>query len=156
MKTLFTLVFAASIVFSGSVLAAGTPVESTKTCLTDNTSGKDRKLLAKWVFLSMASHPEFKSLSSASAQDQEDTSRAFAALVTRLMTVDCKDQMQAMIAADPDVSVGMKIAFSHLGEVAMLELMAHEDVNASISQFGKFIDEDKLASALGKKAGVAN
>lgn len=152
MKTLFTIALATSIAFSGPVTAASTPIEATQTCLTDNTSGKDRKLLAKWIFLAMASHPEFQSLSTASAQVQEDTSRAFADLVTRLMTVDCRGQMQAMMAADADVSGAMKIAFAHLGQVAMQELMTNKDVDASISQFGKFIDEEKLSSALGKKA----
>ena len=60
MKALLTIVFATSIAFSGAVPAASTPIEATKTCLSDNTSGKDRKLLAKWIFLAMAAHPEFK------------------------------------------------------------------------------------------------
>lgn len=151
MKALFALALSASILFSGSVTAAGTSVEATKTCLADSTSGKDRKLLAKWIFLAMAAHPEFTSISSASVQVREDTSRAFAALVMRLMTVDCKSQMQALMADDADVSAAMKLAFSHLGEVAMQELITHKDVDASISQFGKFIDEEKLSSALGTK-----
>ena len=77
-------------------------------------------------------------------------------MVTRLLTIDCKVQMQAVLAADADVTAVMKIAFSHLGEVAMQELLANEDVNVSISQFGKFLDEDKLSSALGKQAAATN
>jgi len=152
MKTLLTIAFAALTAFPVPAPAATTPIEATQTCLTDNTSGKDRKLLAKWIFLSMAAHPELKTLSTATAQTQEDTSREFAGLVTRLMTVDCKNQMQALIATDDDVLGAMKVAFSHLGEVAMQELMANKDVDASISQFGKFMDEEELSSALKPKA----
>lgn len=152
MKTLLTIAFAALTVFPVPAPAATTPIEATQTCLTDNTSGKDRKLLAKWIFLSMAAHPELKTLSTATAQTQEDTSREFAGLVTRLMTVDCKNEMRALIGTDDDVLGAMKVAFSHLGEVAMQELMANKDVDASISQFGKFMDEEELSAALKPKA----
>lgn len=151
MKTLLTIAFAALTAFPVPAPAATTPIEATQTCLTDNTSGKDRKLLAKWIFLSMAAHPELKTLSTATAQTQEDTSREFAGLVTRLMTVDCKNEMRALIGTDDDVLSAMKVAFSHLGEVAMQELMANKDVDASISQFGKFMDEEELSAALKPK-----
>jgi len=152
MKALLTIALMTSFALSGAATAASTPIEATQTCLSDSTSGKDRKLLAKWIFLAMAAHPEFKSISTASAQENETTSRDIADLITRLMTVDCKSQMQDLMATDTDVSNALKVAFSHLGQVAMQELMANKDVEASISQFGKFIDEEKLTSALGKKA----
>lgn len=138
---------------SSPALAATTPVEAVQTCLADNTSGKDRKLLAKWIFLAMAAHPELKSLSSVSEQAREDTSREFAGLITRLLTVDCKAPMREMIANGGDITAGMKVAFTHLGQVAMQELMAHKDVDAAISQFGNYIDEDKLKAALNPPKG---
>ena len=157
MKIPFAIAFATSLAFcapaAAATAAASSPIEATQTCLSDSTSGKDRKLLAKWIFLAMAAHPEFKDLSASTAQDSEDTSREFAALVTRLMTVDCKAQMQALIAADTDAASALKLAFSHLGQVAMQELMNHKDVDASISRFTRYIDEEKLSSALGVKKG---
>ena len=153
MKSPFAIAFATSLVFSGPVTAANSAIEATQTCLADSTSGKDRKLMARWIFLAIAVHPEFKSLSTTTPEIQEATSREFADLVMRLMTVDCKAQMQAMIAADSDVTGAMKAAFSHLGQVAMQELMTNKDVEASIGQFATFIDEDKLSSALGKSVG---
>ena len=34
--------------------------EALSRCLADNTSGRDRKDLARWVFFAMAAHPEIK------------------------------------------------------------------------------------------------
>jgi hypothetical protein len=148
MRVLLAVAFATLFAASAPVKAATTPVEAVQTCLSDSTSGKDRKLLARWIFFAMAAHPELKSLSAASAKAQEDTSRDFAALVTRLMTVDCKAQMRALFAGNgDDASAGMKVAFSHLGQVAMRELMDNKDVEATISQFAQFIDEKQLKSA---------
>lgn len=153
MKTLLVAAIVVCGLFSSHATAQATPIEAVQTCLTDSTSGKDRKLLAKWIFLAMAAHPELKSLSTISAQLQEDTSREFADLVMRLITVDCRIQMQTLTAADADASASMKLAFSHLGQVAMLELMTNKDVDASVSQFGDFLDEKELSSVLGKKTG---
>lgn len=153
MKALLTAALVTLSAASAPVQAAvATPVESVQTCLTDNTNGKDRKLLARWIFLAMAAHPNLKTLSAASAQEREDTSRGFAELVTRLMTVDCKGQMQAVIAdGGNDATAGLKVAFTHLGQVAMQELMGDKDVDAATSQFAKFLDEAKLQAALGPK-----
>jgi thiamine monophosphate synthase len=151
MKTPFALAFIILLALSGPVSASTPTIEATQTCLSDSTNGKDRKLLARWIFFAMVAHPEFKGLTTASAQEQKDTSREFAGLVTRLMTVDCRTEIQALVAADADAGAALKIAFSHLGQVAMQELMANKDVEASISQFGEFIDEEKLAAVLGKK-----
>ena len=155
MRTLLLAALLAAPALPSPVRAAETPatvVEAVQTCLGDSTSGRDRKLLAKWIFLAMGAHPELKSLSSATAQDQEQTSRDFADLVMRLMTVDCKGPMQAMMASDGDVSAAMKLAFSYLGRVAMQELMNDKSVDGTISQFGKYIDEGKLNAALGARA----
>ena len=153
MKALLTVASALLLAASATAHAAtATPVEAVQTCLTDNTNGKDRKLLARWIFLSMAAHPTLKSLSAASAQEREDTSREFAALVMRLMTVDCKVQMQAVMAdTGNDPTAGLKVAFTQLGQVAMQELMGDKDVDAATSQFAKFIDEDVLRAALDSK-----
>ena len=47
--------------------AAQTPTADLSSCLAENTWGKDRKDLAKWVFLAMASHPEIRQYASADA-----------------------------------------------------------------------------------------
>lgn len=155
MKALLTAVLVTlSVASAPARAAAATPVEAVKTCLTDNTNGRDRKLLARWIFLAMAAHPELKTLSAASTQEREDTSRGFAGLVTRLLTIDCKAQVRAVITGNGnDATAALKIAFSHLGEVAMQELMGDHDVEAATSQFARFLDEDKLRLALDSKAG---
>src|SRR5579863_8064334 len=62
-------------------------VDALRTCVTDNTSGKDRKDLAKWVFFAMAAHPEIKPYAQANVSAAADeSSQKMAALVTRLLT----------------------------------------------------------------------
>lgn len=139
---------------SPAVSMASPLVEATKTCLTDYTSGKDRKLLARWIFLSMSAHPEIASLSAATLEQREETSKAFAALITRLLTVDCATQARAMVAEGGIDSI--KPAFQHLGEVAMIELMGQPNVSAAISGFEQYMDTEALGRALHPESEPAN
>src|SRR5262245_1310891 len=67
-----------------------------KTCLADSTSGKDRKDLAKWIFLAMAAHPEMKQHANAgTATAADESSKTIAALVTRLLTDSCANEIKA-------------------------------------------------------------
>ncbi|KFN45324.1 hypothetical protein N790_10095 [Arenimonas malthae CC-JY-1] len=139
-----TLLLAAAVTPAPAL--ANPLVEATQTCFSDSTTGKDRKLLGKWIFLALAGHPEISQLSSASAADHEDTSRQFAALFMRLVTVDCASEMRALAqAGGPEA---MKLPFEHLGQIAMQELMNHPNVSGNIAGFERFLDQDKLNATL--------
>lgn len=71
-----------------------------------------------------------------------------AALVTRLLTVNCEKQTKEVTALEG--SAGMFTAFKSLGEVAMRELMSNPDVTASVGGYAKYLDQKKLESVLGK------
>jgi hypothetical protein len=129
---------------------AQTPIADLSSCLADNTSGKDRKDLAKWVFLAMASHPEIRQYASAdAAAGSPDTHKATAALFTRLLADDCARQTQA--AVKDGGAVAIQGAFQSLGQLAMQELMSNKDVAASMGAFEKYLDKDKLNKALAPK-----
>lgn len=42
---------------------AGPYTDALGSCLADNTTGKDRKELARWIFVAMSAHPEMRDLS---------------------------------------------------------------------------------------------
>jgi len=128
---------------------AVTPLEASQTCLADNSSGKDRKVLARWIFVSISTHPEISNLSAATKADQEASSRALAALFTRLVTKDCATELRAMAQAGGSGSV--EAAFEFLGGIAMKEIMMNDDVSASIADFEQYIDKEKMAAVLEPK-----
>lgn len=125
---------------------AGPTADTAGTCLTDNTTGKDRKILTRWVYLAMSKHPELRALSSATSADHDASTRDVAALFQRLVVVDCRDEIKAMIAAEGSGSMGLP--FEVLGRVAMLELMGNPDVAAEIARIDRFIDKTKVDAAV--------
>jgi hypothetical protein len=137
-KTLIAAI-AAAVTLSTSAAAAPNDLG---TCLADNTSGKDRKELAKWIFVAMASHPELKDLSSVTDGQRDKINQAFAATVTRLLTESCV--AQAKVAVQRGGPEAFKSAFGTLGGLAMQELMSNPQVSTSIGGFERYLDKKKL------------
>lgn len=112
-------------------------------CLADNTTGRDRKDLARWLFLAMAAHPDIKEFAVPTATTAMDDSAKFmGGLVTRLLTESCAEQAKTAIKSGG--TNAFVIAFRKLGEVAMQEIMADPAVNAAIGQFEKYLDQERL------------
>ena len=117
-------------------------------CLKDNTSGKDRKDLARWIFVSMSTHPEIRSMASITEAARTETNKGMADLVTRLLTVNCAAQTRAAGQEGPN---SMLASFKSLGEVAMMELTSNPAVAESISAYVQFVDKKKVEAVLGSK-----
>ena len=133
-----------------SVAADGRPQsDALGTCLADNTSGRDRKDLARWIFLAMAAHPEIKPYLSGNASTAVDESaRTMAALVTRLLTDSCVNEVKAVTKERGSTS--LRLAFEQLGALAMQELMADKSVTESIGLFERYLDQKRLEEVFGK------
>lgn len=147
MKFFSSLLLCAALLFQHSAIA-GPASDALSVCLADNTSGKDRKDLARWIFLAMSVHPEIRSLSSATVATRTDADKTMAALVTRLLTVNCGKQTKEVSALEGNA--GLFTAFKSLGEVAMRELMSSPDVTASVGGYAKYLDQKQLESVFGK------
>ena len=132
----------------GSPAFAKTPTDVFSTCLVDNLNGKERKKLAKWVYLAMAAHPEIKPLSKASADDIEESNKYIGALITKLLTVNCPSELNTATKSNRNA---LKQGFRLVGQVAMGELMANKAVKESISSYLNYIDIDKIKAVTAKK-----
>jgi hypothetical protein len=134
---------------------AAQPADALKTCLTDNTSGRDRKDLAKWIFLAMAAHPELKQYAGPSTVEATDeSSRMMASLIMRLLTQSCLAETQAVVRSSQGsetLSQSFRIAFESLGKLAMQELMNDKDVQGSMAQFEHHFDQKRFVEALAGK-----
>ena len=137
-------------------LAAGTfavhaqpTVDELSKCLAENTTGRDRKDLAKWIFVAMAAHPDMKAVANIAASAPTDSSRTAGLLFTKLIAESCPDQTKAAIAAVGPVA--LQSAFTVLGQLAMQELVADKDVAAGMGLLQKYVDSEKLKAVLDKK-----
>lgn len=118
-------------------------------CLADNTSGKDRKDLAKWIFVGMSAHPDMRAIAVVDPKSVEASQRKVAELVTRLIGTSCTSEMRAVVKTEG--ANGARAGFEHLGKMAMQELMGNAEVNATIGGFERYLDQSKLEPAMRSK-----
>lgn len=111
-------------------------------CLADNTTGKERKDLARWIFVSMAAHPEIAPLSTVTPAQVEDSSRVMGRMVTVLLVDRCPAQASAALQVG---TAALEQAFSALGELAMGELISEPGVEARLGAFERYLDGKRLA-----------
>lgn len=104
--------FAALLFFFLLPAQAASGSEALSTCFADHTSGKQRKDLARWIFVAMSSHPEISDISHVSSQERDKSNRTMATLVMRLLTEDCTAETKAAMR---DGSEGVSSSFKVLG-----------------------------------------
>ena len=115
--------------------------QSLGTCLVDSLNGKERKQLVKWIYFSIAAHPEMKPFSNISENDRITTDRYVGKLVTRLLVEDCSSIFLTAQKAD---SLALEKAFEIVGRVAMQELMNNQEVTTAITNYANYADLNKI------------
>ena len=115
-------------------------------CLSDSTTGKDRKDLATWVFVAMSAHPEIGPIAKASPEAIESAQRAAGTIFTRLIADACPSEMRAVVKSDG--AQGLKVSFEFLGGMAMQELMSNAQVSSAFSGFERYVDKSKVEPVL--------
>ena len=150
-KSSAALILGSALLASNAI--AGPATDALAACLADSTTGKDRKDMARWVFTVMASHPDMKTLSVVKPSDREEMDKKLAALFTKLMTETCP--VQARAAMEKEGAAAFQGAFSVFGQLAMQELMSNPAVNASITEFTKYLDKAKIDAVFSKGSAAA-
>lgn len=145
MKNILLPLLLSAVTMLPSYTFASQEAQQLAVCLTDSLNGKERKNLAKWIYLGMSTHSIIKPFSNATEQDIDDTNRYVGALVTRLLTEDCPKQAKAAI--DVGGQGAMENAFRLVGEVAMQELMTEPSVGNALGAFDKYLDQEKFDKA---------
>ena len=146
----FSCVGVAAILFVLSASASASPsIDAASACLTDSTTGRDRKDLVKWIFLAISKHPEIRELASATPENDEDSNQRVGELITRLLADDCASEVSVMVAEHGAGSLSK--AFEVLGRVAMQELMSHPDVNSALTGLDRYMDQARIAPVLERK-----
>jgi hypothetical protein len=144
MKQILTSLLFATITIGAQAQPA---VDALGKCLADNTTGKDRKDLARWLFVALGAHPEMKAISTIKPSAPEDSSRVAGALFNRLITETCPKEAKAAVAVSGPPA--FQTAFSVLGQLAMQELMADNNVSANMGLLHKYVDNAKIQSVIG-------
>ena len=111
-------------------------------CIVAHLSAADRQDLARWVFLSMAAHPDVKKFSYASDEAVEAAARQVGALFTRTMRDECEKDVEVAARAGGQPVVPSAINF--FSQLGVQELMVNRDVLTTLFSFSRFADREGI------------
>ena len=120
---------ALTVTLMPAVSVAGPATDALASCVADNTTGKDRKDLAKWVFVAMSAHPEIKPLSKASDAVKESLDKNLANIATKLITESCRTEAHlAVLGCAPLIDPHGRgaVLFDIGGGSYFIEKLTHE------------------------------
>lgn len=132
---------------AGPALAAGPYTDELSKCLVRSTTTADKTLLVKWIFSTMALHPDVKGLANVSDDQRASLDKETARLFEALLTHACLSQ--AREAMKYEGQSALEASFSVLGQVAAREIFANPKVASGMADFAKFFDEERLKKDLG-------
>ena len=108
-------------------------------CIVANLSPGDRQDIARWVFLSMAVHPDVRQLSAENTKATEEAARKMGALFTRTLRDMCSTEVGEAAGTGGTPVVASAINF--FTQLGIQELMTNKDVLATHSSFGRYADQ---------------
>ncbi len=146
-KALIATLAAAS--FLGSVPAAAGPYsDDLAKCLVRSTGDVEKRTLVKWIFAAVALHPEVADISSVTPAQRTEMTRNTAKIFEKLLTDSCRAEVQQAVQYEGPQTIGS--SFQVLGQVAARELFSNPNVAANMADLGKYIDQKRIAEAMGK------
>ncbi len=127
--------------------AAGPYTDELSKCLVRTTTSTEKTLLVKWMFATMALHPDVKGLASVSDERRAELNKSTARLFEDLLTKGCVSQTREALKYEGQSAI--EASFSVLGQVASRELFANPKVAGGLAEFGKYFDSERLQKELG-------
>jgi hypothetical protein len=131
---------------------AGVYSDDLAKCLVKAASPTDVSVFVVWMFSAMTLQPDVKPYSSMTDAQRDEAGRRAAALLQRLMVVDCHTETVAAIKYEGVSS--LETGFNVFGQVAGRGLIASPAVAANLQKMATYFDKPKF-EALAKEAGLA-
>jgi hypothetical protein len=132
-----------------SQASAGPYADTLGRCAIQATSTEDRAALTRWIFIAASSNPALADLVTIPAAAREQSSRAVARLVNRILLEGCRRETVAAVQHEGQGAI--QGAFQALGQMAGIEMMAAPEAQAALRGLDGYLDAEGL-EALGREA----
>jgi hypothetical protein len=121
-------------------------------CLVKSASPTDRNSFLKWLFTSIALHPDVQSMVTISAEQRDEMNKNAGALFMRLLTESCRTETQQAIRYEGPAT--LQYAFQVFGQAAVGDLLANPIVAEGMKGLNKYLDEQKFKAMMSEGAAV--
>ncbi|AXK72423.1 hypothetical protein DWG18_09170 [Lysobacter sp. TY2-98] len=141
-----TVIAGIALLLASSVAFASDTSDALSQCLGRSASTGDRRVLVRWIYSVMSSHPDLADLSAIDPQRRTTLEADAARVMERLIADDCAAEVKTALVADG--TNGFSSAFEALGKLAMQDFLTHPDVAKASAAVGERIDQKRVLKAL--------
>jgi hypothetical protein len=141
-RTIARSLLVALSMFASMHAVAGPYGDDMAKCLVKAASPDDRTVFIRWLFASIALHPDVASMATISAKQRDDFNKGAGALFQRLLTESCRSETKQAIRFEGPATI--QYAFQVFGQAAAGNLFANPTVAAGMKDLAKYIDQDKI------------
>ena len=141
---------AAAATMAGPAVA-GPYADDLGKCLVRSATPADQTQLMRWMFTSLALHPDIKTLADIDEATRADVEEKAAALFGRLIFTDCRADVVAALKYEGFTAYEQ--SFSLLGQIAARGLFTSPEVSAGLARLGTESNKEQF-KALAKEAGL--
>jgi hypothetical protein len=121
---------------------AGPYADDMAKCLVKSTSPADRTAFIRWLFASLALHPDVASMASVTPQQRGQINKAAGVLIQRLLLKSCRSDTQTAVKNEGPQTI--QYAFQIFGQVATRQLFTDPHVADGMKALAATMDEAKL------------
>lgn len=122
--------------------SAGPASEALGQCFVDSTSTAEKDTISRWLFIVLAQQPEVKALANVPDSARQETDRAMAKLVERLVTDACKAQAQQALAQEGPRALKQSVEI--FAQAAARRTFAEPAVASAINGFTHYLDMGRI------------
>ena len=145
-------ILAVTLGFAGAFArpaAAGPYADELTKCLAWSATDAEKATLVKWMFAAAALHPELRGMSSVTAEQREELSKATGKVFQRLLTEACLPELQDAVEFEGEES--LRASSQVIGQLGSLALFSEPNVATFMSDFFRFMDATKIQESLRPK-----
>ena len=126
--------------------ASGAPGGALAQCMTAKASSADLVVVTRWFTGGLALTPATDGLAKVDAASKEAADRAFAALVERLLTVDCLDAARTTVRHREES--GLKVAFSMLIKKAVDHTLDDPAADNALGAYHRYENREAMKALI--------
>ena len=134
------------LLLTSNLAFAGEHTEKLSKCLTSSITSDDKTALVRWIFGSVANHPDVADIANLTPQKWDAISKNGADVFQKLIADKCASESRSAIINEG--MAGYQSAFETLGSTAVGGLMSDPTVEKAMGDLQKHLSEDKLMKAL--------
>ncbi len=131
-----------AVIAAAITLNAGVYTNQLIQCMVNHSSQNDIKVLKTWMFFAFAQDPDLAKYATISKSQKIQINKAMGRYVTRLLTVDCKNEFKNAVKYEGNQAISQ--SFEYLGRVAGAAITSTPEVRAYFKEFAKYVDTKKL------------